>query len=110
MTKSLDLLDEEPLELAVALHKLAELRAAEDQDEANVKIWAKFAQAMASLVDDLKALNEPAANAWFHRAGARPGAVRRRSGWSQDRHRVGEYQGVRRKASRPRRQVAAGQR
>ena len=52
MTKNLDLLTDEPLELAIALHKLAESKA-EDEE------WAKFAEAMSELIDALKAINEP---------------------------------------------------
>ena len=54
MTKNLDLLTDEPLELAVALSKLADDKATEDR-----KDWLAFAASMAELVDDLKALNEP---------------------------------------------------
>ena len=51
MTKNLDLLKDEPLELAVALRKLAETNAADDEDD---KEWAVFAQAMQELVQKLK--------------------------------------------------------
>jgi hypothetical protein len=55
MTRNLDLLTEEPLELAVALRKLAESKST------NRKDWWKFAERMEDLVNDLKALNEPRA-------------------------------------------------
>ena len=56
MTKNLDLLKDEPLELAVALRKLAEANAADDEDD---REWAVFAQAMAELVQKLEAENQP---------------------------------------------------
>ena len=58
MTKNLDLLTDEPLELAVALRKLAETRAADDPDD---KEWSAFAQAAAELVSKLEAVNQPGA-------------------------------------------------
>ena len=57
MTKNLDMLTDEPLELAVALRKLAEGKATAG-DEMDPE-WAKFAQSMSTLVGDLQALNEP---------------------------------------------------
>ena len=57
MTKNLDLLADEPLELAVALRKHAETQATRG-DEMDPE-WAKFAQSMSLLVGDLQALNEP---------------------------------------------------
>jgi hypothetical protein len=60
MTKNLDLLTDEPLELAVALRKLAEKNTAEGDDR-DGELWSKFAQAMAELVSDLQALHEPQA-------------------------------------------------
>ena len=60
MTKNLDLLKDEPLELAVALRKLAESNAAaEDEADEGEKEWAVFAQAMQELVAKLQAENEP---------------------------------------------------
>ena len=59
MTKNLDLLTDEPLELAVALRKLAETKVSEGDDEKEEQIWSKFSQAMSELVHDLQALNEP---------------------------------------------------
>ena len=56
MTKNLDLLTDEPLELAVALRKLAEKNAGEDEDD---KEWAAFAKAMIELVQKLETLNQP---------------------------------------------------
>ena len=56
MTKNLDLLKDEPLELAVALRKLAEANSADDEDD---REWAVFAQAMAELVQKLEAENQP---------------------------------------------------
>ena len=59
MTKNLDLLTEEPLELAVALKKLAEKRVEEgvgDDEE-----WAAFSAAIERLVETLQGLNEPRA-------------------------------------------------
>ena len=58
MTKNLDLLVEhdEPLELAVALRKIAEMRANDDED---AKEWSAFAKAMIALVGELEALNQP---------------------------------------------------
>ena len=58
MTKHLDMLTDEPLELAVALRKLAETNAADDPDD---KSWAAFAQAAAELVSKLEAVNQPGA-------------------------------------------------
>ena len=58
MTKNLDLLKDEPLELAVALRKLSESNTGEDPDD---KEWAVFAQAMQELVSKLQAENEPRA-------------------------------------------------
>lgn len=57
MTKHLDLLTDEPLELAVALRKLAEtkLKDSDGDDEE----WAAFSAVLEKLVEDLKALNEP---------------------------------------------------
>lgn len=60
MTKNLDLLTEEPLELAVALRKLAEKNTAEGDDR-DGELWAKFAETMAELINDLQALHEPQA-------------------------------------------------
>ncbi len=60
MTKNLDLLTDEPLELAVALRKLAEKNTAEGDDR-DGELWSKFAQTMAELVNDLQALHEPQA-------------------------------------------------
>jgi hypothetical protein len=54
MTQKFDLLEDEPLELAVALRKHAE-KQAEGGDE----VWAKFAEAMTDLVEELEALNLP---------------------------------------------------
>lgn len=57
MTKNLDLLTDEPLELAVALRKLAEKRVEEgggDDEE-----WAAFSAAMERLVETLQGINEP---------------------------------------------------
>ena len=57
MTKNLDLLTDEPLELAVALRKLAEKRVEEasgDDEE-----WSAFSAAMERLVETLQGLNEP---------------------------------------------------
>jgi hypothetical protein len=60
MTKQLDMLTDEPLELAVALRQLGEKRAGEEAEGDNeAKIWAKFSQAMSELVRDLEALNQP---------------------------------------------------
>ena len=60
MTKNLDMLTDEPLELAVALRKLAETKANEEADGDNeAKEWLKFSQTMSDLVRDLQALNEP---------------------------------------------------
>ena len=59
MTKNLDLLTEEPLELAVALKKLAEKRVEEgvgDDEE-----WGAFSAAIERLVETLQGLNEPRA-------------------------------------------------
>ena len=56
MTKNLDLLKDEPLELAVALRKLAESNAADDEDD---KEWAVFAQTMQELVQKLQDENQP---------------------------------------------------
>ena len=56
MTKNLDMLTDEPLELAVALRKLAETKAG---DEGEAKEWLKFSQTMSELVRDLQVLNEP---------------------------------------------------
>jgi hypothetical protein len=56
MTKKLDLLTDEPLELAVALRKLAEANAADDPDD---REWEAFAQAMQELVPKLEAANHP---------------------------------------------------
>ncbi|MGA8763189.1 MAG: hypothetical protein WB562_10020 [Candidatus Sulfotelmatobacter sp.] len=56
MTKQLDLLKDEPLELAIALCKLAEKNAGEDEDD---KEWPVFAQAMQELVQKLEAANQP---------------------------------------------------
>ena len=58
MTKNLDLLKDEPLELAVALRKLSESNAADDEDD---KEWAVFAQAMQELVQKLQDENQPRA-------------------------------------------------
>jgi hypothetical protein len=55
MTQKFDLLEDEPLELAVALRKHAEKKASDGDEE----VWEKFAEAMAALVDDLEALNLP---------------------------------------------------
>ena len=60
MTKNLDLLKDEPLELAVALRKLAEKNAADDEDD---KEWPVFAQAMAELVQKLQDENQPKGSA-----------------------------------------------
>ena len=57
MTKNLDLLTEEPLELAVALKKLAEKRV--EEGEADDEEWAAFSAAMDRLVETLEGLNEP---------------------------------------------------
>ena len=57
MTKNLDLLTNEPLELAVALRKLCNKRVEEasgDDEE-----WAAFSAAMERLVETLQGLNEP---------------------------------------------------
>jgi hypothetical protein len=61
MTQKFDLLEDEPLELAVALRKHAEQRAGvnDDDDDDDHKVWSKFAEAMATLVSDLEALNLP---------------------------------------------------
>ena len=56
MTQHLDLLTDEPLELAVALRKLSETKANEDGED---KAWAKFAKTMIELVAELQAINEP---------------------------------------------------
>jgi hypothetical protein len=61
MTKNLDLLTDEPLELAIALRKLAETKIGECDDPEDDKVWAKFSQTMDELVRDLQALNEPRA-------------------------------------------------
>ena len=53
VTSNLDLLVDEPLELAIALRKLAESKAHESVD------WRKFAERLHELVTDLQALNEP---------------------------------------------------
>jgi hypothetical protein len=53
VVSNLDMLTEEPLELAVALRRLAESKADD-------KFWARFAEKMVELEHDLKALNEPA--------------------------------------------------
>ena len=55
MTKHLDLLTDEPLELAVALQRLAERKAGDGDD----KEWAAFLGALGPLVDNLRKLNEP---------------------------------------------------
>ena len=57
MTKNLDLLTEEPLELAVALKKLAEKRV--EEGAADDEEWAAFSAAMDRLVETLEGLNEP---------------------------------------------------
>ena len=62
MTQHLDLLTDEPLELAVALQKLAEAKASADDgtdDDLDAEVWAKFVERMDNLVSELKALNEP---------------------------------------------------
>jgi hypothetical protein len=70
MTQKFDLLEDEPLELAVALRKHAEKQAidanANDDNDEDHAVWAKFAEAMAKLVEDLEALNQPKS----HRGGA----------------------------------------
>ena len=57
MTRNLDLLTDEPLELAVALRKLADKRveSAEGDDEE----WSAFSAAMERLVETLQGLNQP---------------------------------------------------
>ena len=57
MTKNLDLLTEEPLELAVALRKLAEKRV--EEGDGDDEEWAAFSAAMERLVETLQGLNEP---------------------------------------------------
>ena len=57
MTKNLDLLTDEPLELAVALQKLAQRQVKEKEGEDPE--WQKFLDATDALVSELKALNEP---------------------------------------------------
>jgi hypothetical protein len=52
VVSNLDMLTDEPLELAVALRRLAESKAGD-------KVWARFAEKMVELEHDLKALNEP---------------------------------------------------
>jgi hypothetical protein len=52
VVSNLDMLVDEPLELAVALRRLAESKAGD-------KEWARFAEKMVELEHDLKALNEP---------------------------------------------------
>lgn len=60
MTKNLDLLTDEPLELAVALRKLAESKATESDVSGEVdEEWAAFAKAMIELVQKLETLNQP---------------------------------------------------
>lgn len=52
----LDMLTDEPLELAIALRRLAESKA----DETAVgKQWQEWATSMVALVNELKAMNEP---------------------------------------------------
>ena len=57
MTKNLDMLTEEPLELAVALQKLAQRQVKEKEGEDPE--WQKFLDATDALVRDLEALNQP---------------------------------------------------
>ena len=57
MTKNLDMLTDEPLELAVALQKLAQRQVKEKEGEDPE--WQKFLDATDALVRELKALNEP---------------------------------------------------
>jgi hypothetical protein len=57
MTKNLDLLIDEPLELAVALQKLAQRQVKEKEGEDQE--WQKFLDATDALVRDLEALNQP---------------------------------------------------
>ena len=59
MTKNLDLLTEEPLELAVALKKLAEKRV--EEGDGDDEEWAAFSAAIERLVETLQGLNEPRA-------------------------------------------------
>ena len=57
MTRNLDLLTDEPLELAVALRKLGDKRVEEasgDDEE-----WSAFSAAMERLVETLQGLNQP---------------------------------------------------
>jgi hypothetical protein len=61
MTKNLDLLTEEPLELAHALRKLAEKRV--EQGEGDDEEWTAFSAAMERLVETLEALNQPKSRA-----------------------------------------------
>lgn len=58
---NLDMLTEEPLELAVALHKLAQ--STKMTSTRRVLEWALFEQAMGKLIEDLKGANEPPAAA-----------------------------------------------
>ena len=57
MTKNLDMLTEEPLELAVALQKLAQRQVKEKEGEDPE--WEEFLHAADALVRKLQALNEP---------------------------------------------------
>ena len=57
MTKNLDMLTDEPLELAVALDKLARKRVEESNGESSE--WNAFVDALGELIETLKAINEP---------------------------------------------------
>jgi hypothetical protein len=57
MTRNLDLLVDEPLELAVALDKLARKRVEDSSGESSE--WNAFVDAMGELIETLRAVNEP---------------------------------------------------